>query len=1797
MALVARHKWITQGGDIGTVPELEFIDIPLETTNPTNDLITFEVISGELPPGIQVVRSPGSIQGVPVVLDPIEVDEARKYQFSIRAKATNGNVVTDRSFSLTVTNLFPPYIIPRITNLGTVFDGSYYTKQLRATEPNPNAKLVWKIQSGQLPPGISMSENGLISGYVAIESADADNVLPGYDANSDSGSVTYYDAAGWDTLGRSRNRKYTFTAQVSDGNSIDTLTYNLGVAAKGLFTTDQDHTTIAGFDEQPIGISCDNDELSVDADNRYVPIITTPTQELPFVRQENYFAFKFDAIDFEGDDIEFQFRLADGSGFGQAGTDVYGWKDERNGRGTQFDPLLGRALNNPKTRIFFPTDGQTLNFNLDVSPYPEGSQFDINPDGADGTHNNFTSTTDGYVVYYEDASGNVTILEEGVDFNVNVTETEIQVTDPALVPSGGRLAVDVAILLPGNTTPTGSGFDTGLFDQAESKLPPVLSIDSNGWLNGYVEPQIEDVKVYDFIIAANKVDDPSYVSAPIQYSLTILGSLTDVITWVTPTDLGSVVPGEVSQLKIEAVSARGQNILYELKTSSTINLPQGLDLNVLGDGLISGRTSFRSYQMDSGLTTFDKNRTLFDNVHELTVIATTADGLTRSEKSFTLRVNPLYRRPYENLYLKSLPTREQRQTFLDIVNNQEIFPDELIYRKNDPWFGRAKTIKFLALAGIEPSTLETYVNAMQNNHYNKQIELGEIKTARAVDEFYNVIYEVVYLQVNDPKNRSNAQVEESVKLGAVAAPQGGQFFLDQTPSNIQSFIDQDGNVITPWIYPNTFENMNKRIIDNLGYSARGVFPQWMLDVQEDKRVLGFQRAVVLAYTVPGASKLIAYRLRSNNIRFGNIDFEVDRYQLDNVLTKNFEIANNRFTPSEETTFDRLIIGVGGAEIPVTYAVEQSFESINLRTRDYINNNQLANPLVGPGIDGVKNFKHGETLVFARQEGFSNVTDETDGWLQYQNTYLGDIPLDGDANELATAGGKRVGSTLSGGNSIWEFSNGTVSIQASGLPYHSTGNPQAANVPQAQNYRMTWPNYAGRNYPNPTPTATPPGPIGFWINGVAMFNPGAAGGVPFGYQPVAGHEFNAAYEAGATLNYSFGEDDAGGHAAEQGRYHYHDYHFASSWASGIGATDGTAGASDLDIIPYYNNTWTHTDGHSKILGWSLDGYPVYGPIGYSNPIDATSAPTRMVTSWALKQNYDHRLGVANDPVSYPLGIFIEDFEHIQGAGTLDKHNGRYCVTPDYPNGTYAYFVTVDANNDPVYPYVIGPEYYGHAQPFGINSNSNGFGLAPSGTDLLAAIFTSDYDGIYGYDSYKIIPGFREKSLTVFKTLLVQTSVSGSDTFDIPYQFGADFVGDSLQGTTGFTSQTKIIQQSTVDISQTPGVVNLVTRLVTNLPTTVKLTAGTEVQVINAMESDEIGIGDTIGIATIPDDLKVGMLIQGNNIPDNTYIYSIDIVNSRIAVTNSVSGVLSGTVIRYLQTNQRGGVWRINVLGSQKIVNFTHVADYAVSVPFSELQGQAWSAFLSSHPKGIDGIKDIRALNGKRIVFMGPISRDRDVDWQTDEVFDLLQYDPLITLDQTRPVPTHHRRQIWQLDFIETDNVISVKIEPSELMDSDTFDEDLGFEQVVLNKEYILRLTLVDTTVAPESRVRIRLGSFKDKDLQLAYDESWAIKEPIESDEVISLEFVREVEIGQKVKVGKGNSWGFTFLTYDATFDIDQTVPRYKYWENAVEAEAGSEDKDYTRFDGGGTRFFDYRDSYHDPESGDKYLKFPQIGVFI
>jgi len=61
--------------------------------------------------------------------------------------------------------------------------------------------------------------------------------------------------------------------------------------------------------------------------------------------------------------------------------------------------------------------------------------------------------------------------------------------------------------------------------------------------------------------------------------------------------------------------------------------------------------------------------------------------------------------------------------------------------------------------------------------------------------------------------------------------------------------------------------------------------------------------------------------------------------------------------------------------------------------------------------------------------------------------------------------------------------------------------------------------------------------------------------------------------------------------------------------------------------------------------------------------------------------------------YPLGTFAEDYQYVPHSGDLDEYNGRVTTTPEYPNGTYAYFLSTNSSGQPAFPYLLAHEFYG------------------------------------------------------------------------------------------------------------------------------------------------------------------------------------------------------------------------------------------------------------------------------------------------------------------------------------------------------------------------------------------------------------------------------------------------------------------------------------------------------------------------
>ena len=560
------------------------------------------------------------------------------------------------------------------------------------------------------------------------------------------------------------------------------------------------------------------------------------------------------------------------------------------------------------------------------------------------------------------------------------------------------------------------GFDEGKYDQGVLTLPQGLAIDINsGWLTGTLPEQTINEVTYTFSIVVYKRDYPGY-STNRQFTLTVLGDLNNLIDWVTPSYLGTIENGAVSDLFVHAISRKGKTLYYEYAADSHIRLPQGLEL--LSSGIISGRVSFEVFSLDQGETTLDGNGTTFDNTYEFSITARDFDNTIEETRSFTIKVLQRNRIPYDNLYLKALLSREQRTEFQTILQDKSVFPLNLIYRNEDPFYGLSQDIKTLFLAGLNPSLLSQYAAAVSTNHFTKHVNFGQIKTAIATDGSYDVIetatsatigvfkdnigfipndeyfnnpyvtadsipagtqlgtehvrYEVVYAEINDDNTNSQGQGPAAATADAID--------LHGLITNPYYDLEDNAYYIA---YPNSFENMTNVVVQGsnaIGYVNQGALPDWMTSKQPDGRVLGFTRAVVLAYTQPGASDTIAYRFQQAEYNLNELDFTVDRYQLDNSYTTNYDITANAFIHSRETTFDRYpglssIFTTAGV---VDYAVTISFEQINDRS--------ITSIAQDGGLDGINSFSDGDQLVFFNQEFATGSTIGDTYNLGWSNVY-------------------------------------------------------------------------------------------------------------------------------------------------------------------------------------------------------------------------------------------------------------------------------------------------------------------------------------------------------------------------------------------------------------------------------------------------------------------------------------------------------------------------------------------------------------------------------------------------------------------------------------------------------------------------------------------------------------------------------------------------------------------------------------------------------------------------------------------
>jgi hypothetical protein len=281
----------------------------------------------------------------------------------------------------------------------------------------------------------------------------------------------------------------------------------------------------------------------------------------------------------------------------------------------------------------------------------------------------------------------------------------------------------------------------------------------------------------------------------------------------------------------------------------------------------------------------------------------------------------------------------------------------------------------------------------------------------------------------------------------------------------------------------------------------------------------------------------------------------------------------------------------------------------------------------------------------------------------------------------------------------QYSANWVYVSTHGIPVYTTGpfldgNPSLASD---QNAIFKFPLNPTQNTGNPTSTTM--GNIGVFINGVALFD--YRDGVSWSNTqqqerggPLGGMG-DGVWNRDAVPAEMIGFDCAKGHPA-MGNYHHHQN--PSAFDLDLVQVSTVCNLYDADGLYIIDSTQ-----HSPLLGFAYDGFPIYGAYGYLNT-NGTGGIVRMKSSYYLRNitvrtHYADGSDVIDGPAvstTYPLGRYREDYEYIASANPdqLDEHNGRFCVTPEYPNGIYCYFCTVDEDWNSYYPYCVGPTFYGN-----------------------------------------------------------------------------------------------------------------------------------------------------------------------------------------------------------------------------------------------------------------------------------------------------------------------------------------------------------------------------------------------------------------------------------------------------------------------------------------------------------------------
>ena len=432
----------------------------------------------------------------------------------------------------------------------------------------------------------------------------------------------------------------------------------------------------------------------------------------------------------------------------------------------------------------------------------------------------------------------------------------------------------------------GKDFDNSVISYSYSGLPSgMIGNTTTGWITGTPILGSTGINQYNFSVAVLK---GSFISEYVEFSYKISNGLDGIVTWITPANMGTIYNGTISTLNVLATAQ--VELYYDIVSGS---LPPNLEL--LYNGEITG------YVADQPTTQFLTLNETTD--FTVTIRAYSPDHpLLNSNKTFTISVLQQYTQPTDILYINATPSITDRNIINSLLTNTTLIPTTDLYRATDIYFGKATSVVYEHLYGVFSSDLDEYIAAVTQNHYWRNITLGELKTAVAKNSAGNIIYEVVYSEIIDNLiNPSGVSVSSEIYWPTPINLFQGSWYTsvdDIYTSYVNIFGQEYYTSLTPGsatvLYPNSLINMRNRVSAVLGQEYNSsLLPLWMTSQQANGNTLGYTQAWVICYTKPGKAVTIKNNINDNwAYKLNQINFNIDRFTVDKSTTYNYDKTTN-----------------------------------------------------------------------------------------------------------------------------------------------------------------------------------------------------------------------------------------------------------------------------------------------------------------------------------------------------------------------------------------------------------------------------------------------------------------------------------------------------------------------------------------------------------------------------------------------------------------------------------------------------------------------------------------------------------------------------------------------------------------------------------------------------------------------------------------------------------------------------------------------------------------------------------------